>query len=171
MRSAVGPVPETDTTVASQSSYTKVFASGGSFQDVCGELIGVGQDRPSQRPSLISNLLWGAFLHPTDIDFRSNLTPLRHFAAVVTAWLLAVNTSVVQMPLPLTKRTLFSANFACRVLLCVWICMVIEEMKIAGKKSKSTKNSSAVDDRQLAADKTRPISIEFSTSFAKMHCG
>ena len=31
-----------DTTVASQSSYMKVFASSGSFQDVCGELIGVG---------------------------------------------------------------------------------------------------------------------------------
>ena len=30
----VGPVPETDTTGACQSSYTKVFASGGSFQDV-----------------------------------------------------------------------------------------------------------------------------------------
>ena len=42
LRSAVGPVPETDTTVASQSSYMKVFASSGSFQDVCGELIGVG---------------------------------------------------------------------------------------------------------------------------------
>ena len=30
-----------------------VFAGGGSFQDVCGELIGMGQNRP--------NLLWGAF--------------------------------------------------------------------------------------------------------------
>ena len=32
-----------DTTVACQSSYTKVFTSSGSFQDVFGELIGVGQ--------------------------------------------------------------------------------------------------------------------------------
>ena len=32
--------------------YTKVFASGGSFQDVCGELIGVGQNRPVQKPPL-----------------------------------------------------------------------------------------------------------------------
>ena len=32
-----GPVPDTDTTVGCQSSYTKVFASGGSFQNVCGE--------------------------------------------------------------------------------------------------------------------------------------
>ena len=36
------------------------FASGGSFQDVCGELIGIGQNRPVQRPPF-SNLLWGAF--------------------------------------------------------------------------------------------------------------
>ena len=50
--SAVVPVPEIDTTVACQSSYTQVFASGGSFPDVCGELIGVGQNRPVQRPPL-----------------------------------------------------------------------------------------------------------------------
>ena len=31
---SIGPVPETDNIVASQSSYTKVFARGGSFQDV-----------------------------------------------------------------------------------------------------------------------------------------
>ena len=52
MRSAVGQVPETDSTVASQSSYTKVFASDGSFLDVCGELIGVGQNRPAHRSPL-----------------------------------------------------------------------------------------------------------------------
>ena len=46
LRSAVVPVPESSTTVACQSSYTKVFASGGNFQDACGELIGVGQNRP-----------------------------------------------------------------------------------------------------------------------------
>ena len=50
LRSAVTPIPNTDTTVACQSSYTKVFASGGSFQDVCGKLIGVGQNRPVKRP-------------------------------------------------------------------------------------------------------------------------
>ena len=49
-------VPEIDTTVASQSSYMKVFASGGSLQDMYGELIGVVQDRPVQSPSFISNL-------------------------------------------------------------------------------------------------------------------
>ena len=40
LRSAVEPVPETDIAVASQSSYTKVLASG-SFHDVFGELIEV----------------------------------------------------------------------------------------------------------------------------------
>ena len=34
LRSAVVPVPEIDTTVACQSSYKVVFASGGSLQDV-----------------------------------------------------------------------------------------------------------------------------------------
>ena len=76
MRSAVGPVPEIDTTVASQSSDTKVLASGGSFQDVCGELIEVVQDRPVQNPKLISNLLWGAFRYPTYTDFRISDTRL-----------------------------------------------------------------------------------------------
>ena len=46
MGSAVGPVLEIDTAGARQSSYTKVFARGGSFQDVCGELIRVDQNRP-----------------------------------------------------------------------------------------------------------------------------
>ena len=32
-------------------------------------------------------------------------------------------------------------------------------------KINNNNNPSAADDRQLAADKTRPISIEFSTSF------
>ena len=52
LQSAVVPVPEIDPTVACQSTYTKVFTSGGSFQDVCGELIWVGQNGPVQRPPL-----------------------------------------------------------------------------------------------------------------------
>ena len=64
------------------------------------------------------------------------------------------------------KFTLFSSKFAFRILLCVWISMIIQEMKIAKKTSKSTKNSSAADDRELAADKARPINIEFWTSLA-----
>ena len=46
MRTVVVPVPEVDTAVECQSSYTKVLASGGDFQDVYGELIGMGQNRP-----------------------------------------------------------------------------------------------------------------------------
>ena len=82
MRSAIGPVPEIDTNIASQTSYTKVFASGGSFLDVCGELIGVDQS-----PPFISNanLLWKAFRYPTDIDFLSNHVPYFTFQAFVIA--------------------------------------------------------------------------------------
>ena len=60
LRSAIRPNLENDTTVASQSSYTKVLASGGGVQDVCGELIGVVQHRPVQSPPMIlkADLLW-----------------------------------------------------------------------------------------------------------------
>ena len=68
------------------------------FQDVCGELIGVVQDRSVQSPPYISDLLCGAFLYPADIDFRSNPNPGLHFAASITVWLLTVNTSHVQRP-------------------------------------------------------------------------
>ena len=64
LRSAVVPVPEIDTTVACQSRYTMVFASGGSFQDVYGELIGVGQIRPIQRPPLSLTFCWERFGYP-----------------------------------------------------------------------------------------------------------
>ena len=37
----------------------RYFANSGSFRDVCGELIGVVQDRPVQGPPFISNRLWG----------------------------------------------------------------------------------------------------------------
>ena len=60
--------------------------------------------------------------------------------------------------------TLFSANFAFHIL---WISMFIQEMKIAEeKKKKFNKTFNAADDRRLAANKARPISIEFATSFA-----
>ena len=74
LQSGVRPVPETDSTVASRSSYTKVLASGCSFQDVCGELIEVVHDRPVHSLPFISKtkLLSIAFHYPTDIDFRSN---------------------------------------------------------------------------------------------------
>ena len=52
----------------------RYFASGGSYQEVCGELNSVVQDRPVQSPPFISSLLLGAFRYPTDGDFRSNPT-------------------------------------------------------------------------------------------------
>ena len=50
-----------DTTFACQSSYIKVFASGDSFQDVCGELTGVIQGHPVHSPPFIPHLQWRAF--------------------------------------------------------------------------------------------------------------
>ena len=126
-QSAIGPVPLIDTTVAG-SSYTKVLASGTSFQDVCGELIGVVQVRPVQSPTFIPNLLWAAFRYPTDTD-------------IDIAILLAVNTSQVRMSLLVTKLTLFSAKSVFRILLCAWISILIQELKIAKKKSKSANSS------------------------------
>ena len=72
MRSAIGLVSKVDTTVESQPSYTKVFASDGSFQDVCGELIGVVLDRPVQSPPFISNLLWGSVWGVLDYPRNEN---------------------------------------------------------------------------------------------------
>ena len=79
-----------------------VLASG-SFQDVGGELIGVVQDRPVQSPLFIAraNLLWKAFVVGSEYIARSNATSSDK------------------------TLTLFSANFAFRILLCVWICMFI----------------------------------------------
>ena len=52
LQCAIGLVFDIDTTVACQSSYMKVFASGGNFQDVCGELIGGGSGPPCLEPSV-----------------------------------------------------------------------------------------------------------------------
>ena len=64
----------------------------------------------------------------------------------------------------------FSAKFAFRIFLCVWNSMVIQQTKIAYKKSKSTKFSLRRRPTATAADKARQIRIEFATSFA-MNCG
>ena len=58
-----------------QSSYMKVFASGGSVLNMCGEFIGVSKNHPVQRPPFISDLQWGAFRYTTDFDFRGNPIP------------------------------------------------------------------------------------------------
>ena len=50
-------------------SYTKVFASGGSFQDVCGELIGMGENRPVQRPPLSLTFCGERFATPQTLTF------------------------------------------------------------------------------------------------------
>ena len=62
----------TEWAIACQSSYTKVFASGGSFQDVCGEFIGVGQNRSFQRSPFLSTLLWGSVSDVLDYPRNEN---------------------------------------------------------------------------------------------------
>ena len=135
MRSGVGPVPETDTTVASQSCYSKVFASGGSFQDVCGELIGVDQDHPVQSPSFIWLTFCGKrFATPQTLIFavivpHTSLYGVHHCLIVGSEYIACSNATSSNKTL-----TLPSANFAFRFLICVLISMFIQEMKIAGEK-------------------------------------
>ena len=126
LRSTVVPVPETDATVASQSSYSKVFASGGSYQDVCGELVGVVQDRPAQSPPLI-------------------LTPSPYFALWRSFRLIVGSEYIARSNATSSNETLtlFSVNFAFCIFLCIWIFMFIQEMKIAEKKIKMNENFSA----------------------------
>ena len=81
----------------------------------------------------------------------------------MTAWFLAVNTSHVQIPLLVTKPLLsfskFSAKFVYRILLYVWIFLIIQEMKIAEKKSKWTtwecSRRPTASSRQSAANQLR----------------
>ena len=89
----------------------RYFAGGGSFQDVCGELIGVVQDRPLRS---ISSLLWGAFRCLIDINYRSNSTPyLLRITAFLTAWLLAVGTSLVRRAPILSENSSFVLSKVC----------------------------------------------------------
>ena len=76
------------------------FSIGGGYQNMCGELIGMVQDRPVRSPPFIFIFLLGAFCHPT-------LT-LAVILPRSSLWLLAVKTSHIQMPLFLTKLLLCS---------------------------------------------------------------
>ena len=113
MRSAVGPVPEFDTIVASQSSYTKAFASGGSFQDVCGELIGVDQDHPVQSPPFIWLTFCGKrFATPQTLIFavivpHTSLYGVHHCLIVGSEYIACSNATSSNKTL-----TIFSAKFA-----------------------------------------------------------
>ena len=89
----------------------KVFTSGGTFQDVCCELIGMGQNRPVQRPPLsltfcgehvsTPQTLAVTVILPHTVTLQCLSLPycwqwtcLYHFSVFVTALLLAVNMSV-----------------------------------------------------------------------------
>ena len=166
LRSAIGPVPETDATVASQSSYTKVFASSGSFQNMCVEMIGLGQNRPVQIPPLPLTLSGERFATQQTMTVVVIL-PVPSLCCIEHIGRSNASSCLKQKQKPLTLFD--SAKFAFRILLFVWISMIIQEM-YSRRKIQINKNSDAADDRQLAADKARPIGIGFSRSFT-MLCG
>ena len=161
-----------DTAVAGQTSCTKVFASGGSFQDVCGELIGVVQGHSVQNTPFISNLLCKCLATLQALPFaellpHTSLCGCCHGLIVGTEHIARLNATSYKRTLTLFLTT----NFAFRILLCVWISMFTQEMKIAEKqKIKINKNVNAADDQRIVSDKPSSISIELSMSFA-MHCG
>ena len=106
--SAVELIPEIDTTTASQSSYTEVHTSGGSFQEVCGKLIRVVLDHPFHS-SLSLRLTFGGKCFATSQTFIFEvIIPNTPLYGICHCSLLAVNTSHIQMPLLLTKLLLCS---------------------------------------------------------------
>ena len=125
-----------------QVSCTKVFSSGGSFQDVCGELLGVVQDHPVQSPPFTSRakLLWIAFRYPADIDFRSNHIPYTSLYGICRC-LIVGSEYIARSNATYSNKTLtlFSAKLAFRILSCVWIFMFMQDMKTAEKQSKKKK--------------------------------
>ena len=118
----------------------KYFASSDSFQRVCGKLIWVVQDRPVQSPPFISKLLWGAFHCLRDIDFhcilpQTSLYRICHCLIVGSEQITRSNDTSSN------KTLIFSPKFAFCIFLCVWISLIILEMKIVNKKPTSTKIS------------------------------
>ena len=115
--------------------------------------------------SFISNRLWGVFRYPTDIDFRSNSTPYRHFTAFVTAWLLQWTHRPFKCHFIQENLLTLSKVYLSHSLMCLDFYDQPRNRN-RGEKVKINKFSDAADDRQSAADKARPINIEFSMSFA-----
>ena len=140
------------------------FARGGSVQEVCGVLIGMVQDRPAQSPLFIANLLWGAFRYPQ-----------RHWLSQKSYQVLH---TLRRLSLPdcwqWTHRT-FQCHFFWRNSYFVLsMCLdfhAYPRTENRGEKVKINKNFNATDDRRLAADKARPLSIEFSASFTQCIVG
>ena len=126
---------------------------------MCGELIGVGQNRPAQRP-------------PLPLTFcgeRFATTQTLTFAVIVPRTVTFRRSSLFVGCSKATSsyKTYFILSKVCfsQPLMCLDFH---DYPRNENRREKVTinKNSNAADDRQLAADKVRPISIEFPTSFA-----
>ena len=139
------------------------LASGGSFQDVCGELIGVVQTEPP----VYLEFSVGNVIYPTDIDFQNNPTctslyGVCHCLIVGSEHIARSNATFSNKTLiPCSQQNLLSASPYVSAFL--WLSKTWKSQR----KSRYQQNFNAADQRWLAADKARPIiSIEFSTSFA-----
>ena len=121
MRSAVKPVPEIDTIVASQSSDSKVIASGGIVQDVCGVLNRVVQDPTLQSPLFIAVVTFYEkhFVAPQTLIFAV-IVP--HTVLYSVCLCLIVGSEHIAHSNATSSNktfTLFSAGFTFHILSCV----------------------------------------------------
>ena len=120
-----------------QLSNTKIFARGGSFQDMCGELRGTGQNRPVQRPPLPLTFYGERFATletltvavPRTPNFQHSWLPdCRQWThRSLKCYFFSQNLFYSQQSLPFASSYVYGYP---------WLS---KKMKIAEKKSKSTK--------------------------------
>ena len=128
--------------------------------------------RPVQSPMFLSNLLWGAFRYPTDIDSRSSTTLyLPHTSPYGACHCLTVGGEFFASSNATSSNktlTLFSAKFAFCSLLCVWISITIQEMKIAEKNRNQRKfqckRRPTASSRQSAVNQHRVFDVVYPKS-------
>ena len=124
------------------STIRRMYLASGSFHDVCGELIRVVQDHSLQSPLYVSNVLFGECFTTSQSSTFTVVLPHTSFCtAFGTAKVYAAKKITSSFATSSNRsHASFSAMFAFHILLRVWISMIIQEMKIAEKKSKSTKS-------------------------------
>ena len=129
---ACRPIPDA---VSSQSSHTKVLTNGSSLQDECRELIrwfGIALFR-----ALVLSLTFcgGRFAVPQTLTFAA-IIPHNSLYGVCRCLILGSEHIARSNANSDKTLNLVSAAFAFRILLCVWISMIIQDMKI-GREKKS----------------------------------
>ena len=93
-----------------------------------------GSGSPCSEPYLYIWPSVGSVLLPHDIDFHSDHTP--HFSLQYLSLPGCRQWTRHTFKSHFWQNFLFSAKFAFRILYCVWISIIITEMKIAEKRSK-----------------------------------